>query len=159
MTSRAPDHVFDQRRFLFTEATPVDNRHSYLQTDATVFLHPLFLLLPEVDKTLQTFFCGGKRSVCCATRRKDARQSSKVVVSPRRFALKAKRGWVYSSSCRHAVQSRPAYRFCSSPYSGMSANLFWHVFTASMFSLLHTNIRRRPHAAAARRLTRSCRVA
>ncbi len=40
-----------QRGSCLQKATPVDNRHSYLQTDATVFLHPLFFLLPEADKT------------------------------------------------------------------------------------------------------------
>jgi hypothetical protein len=46
------NHVVNQRWLLFTEATPVNDRHAHLQTHAAVILQPLFfyrLKLIETD--------------------------------------------------------------------------------------------------------------
>ncbi len=133
---------------------------AYPQTDATVFLHPISIAC--ADKTgFRRPSCGGKRSVCCATSpERRSVKSLKSVVSPRRFALKAKRGWVILFIPLY-VQSRPAYRFCSSPYGGDFVSA--RISSRTVFTALDV-FRTRTSAvsttcSAARRLTCSCRVA
>ncbi len=120
----------DQRRFLLTEATPVDNRHSRTRRLTPRLPPSTLFLLPEADKTgFRRPSCGGKRSVCRATLAgKTLRQSfseSCGIPTPLCAEKPNADGFIPFIS-RYAVQSRPAYRFCSSPlrWGFQSVNLF-----------------------------------